>query len=101
MNNYYAVVAFVVFVFLSVTFMGIWVYKDAKSRNLKAGLWTLIAMSGNNCSGLFLYFLLGRKTTKDFVIKPFIPYAIGFGISFVGLLITFAFIGYSIITGTM
>lgn len=41
--------------------LGIWTYRDAKSRGLEAGMWTLIVVLIPNFIGLLLYFLIGRK----------------------------------------
>lgn len=43
---------------------GIWTYRDAKSRGLEAGLWTVIVLLMPNLLGLLLYFLVGRKHRK-------------------------------------
>jgi len=46
-------------------FLGIWTYKDAKSRGLNAPLWTLIVILGSNTMlGLLLYILIGRRESK-------------------------------------
>lgn len=41
--------------------LGTWTYRDAKSRGLEAGMWTLIVVLVPNFIGLLLYFLIGRK----------------------------------------
>lgn len=43
---------------------GIWTYRDAKSRGLEAGLWTVIVLLMPNLLGFLLYFLVGRKHRK-------------------------------------
>ena len=46
-------------------FLGIWTYKDAKSRGLNAPLWTLVVILGSNSMlGLLLYILIGRRESK-------------------------------------
>ena len=46
---------------LAITFVAIWVFKDAKSKGLPAGLWVfLVAMTGS-FMGLILYILIARK----------------------------------------
>jgi len=48
-----------------IVFLGIWTYKDAKSRGLNATLWTLIVILGSNTMlGLLLYILIGRRESK-------------------------------------
>lgn len=44
--------------------LGIWTYRDAKSRGLEAGMWTAIVVMVPNFIGLLLYFLVGRKQQK-------------------------------------
>lgn len=41
--------------------LGFWTYRDAKSRGLEAGMWTLIVVLVPNFIGLLLYFLIGRR----------------------------------------
>jgi hypothetical protein len=41
---------------------GVWVYQDAKSRGLEAGLWTLLAVVVPNFLGVLIYFMVGRKS---------------------------------------
>lgn len=41
--------------------LGIWTYRDAKSRGLEARMWTLIVVLVPNFIGLLLYFLIGRR----------------------------------------
>lgn len=41
--------------------LGIWTYRDAKSRGLEARMWTLIVVLVPNFIGLLLYLLIGRK----------------------------------------
>ena len=48
--------------------LGIWVYRDAKSRGLDAAVWTLLAVLIPNFIGVLLYFMIGRKQEK--VICP-------------------------------
>jgi len=47
-------------------FLGIWTYKDAKSRGLNAPLWTLIVIlaSRSPVLGLLIYILIGRRESK-------------------------------------
>jgi len=48
-----------------IVFLGIWTYKDAKSRGLNAPLWTVIVILGSNTMlGLLLYILIGRRESK-------------------------------------
>lgn len=49
------------FMILSVVFISIWVYRDAKQRGLQAGLWTVLVLLGGNFIGLIIYLLIGRK----------------------------------------
>lgn len=49
------------FALLSIVFIGLWVYKDAKQRELQAGLWTLLVVCIGNPIGLILYLLIGRN----------------------------------------
>lgn len=44
--------------------LGIWTYRDAKSRSLEAGMWTAIVILVPNLIGLLLYFLIGRKQQR-------------------------------------
>ena len=44
--------------------LGIWTYRDAKSRGLDAGMWTTIVVLAPNLIGLLLYFFIGRKQQK-------------------------------------
>lgn len=44
--------------------LGKWIYKDAKSRGMRPGLWTVIGLSGQNMGG-FLIYLLSRKSKKE------------------------------------
>lgn len=44
--------------------LGVWTYRDAKSRGLEAGMWTAIVLLVPNLIGLLLYFLIGRKQQK-------------------------------------
>lgn len=46
---------------LAIIFLGIWVYKDAKSRGLDAGKWTAIVVLVPNLIGLIIYFIIGRN----------------------------------------
>ncbi|WP_026477960.1 hypothetical protein [Alkaliphilus transvaalensis] len=46
---------------LALIFLGLWTYRDAKSRGLNAGLWVVIVLLVPNLLGLLLYFLIGRK----------------------------------------
>ena len=48
-------------VLMAIVGLGIWTYRDAKSRGLEAGMWTLIVVLVPNFIGLLLYFLIGRK----------------------------------------
>ena len=51
--------------FSILVFLGIWTYKDAKSRGLNAPLWTLVVILGSNSMlGLLLYILIGRRESK-------------------------------------
>ena len=50
----------IVFV-LAIVFSAIWVYKDAKSRGLPAGLWAFFVVISGNFIGLILYILIARK----------------------------------------
>jgi len=51
--------------FSILVFLGIWTYKDAKSRGLNALLWTLVVILGSNSMlGLLLYILIGRRESK-------------------------------------
>jgi len=98
MMELWGLIPFFVFVVLSVSFMVVWVYKDAKSRNMKAGLWTLLSMSGNNCSGLFLYLIFRRKNAKIDFNKSHKKYVVCFAISMTGVLLSFFFVVYQMIT---
>lgn len=60
-----SIVCMVVLALLSVTFAGIWVYKDAKQRGLQAGLWTLLVILSGNFIGLILYLVIGRKNSAS------------------------------------
>ncbi len=54
-------------VFLALTSMAliaVWVYRDAKSRGLEAGVWTLVVVLVPSLLGLLLYFLVGRKESR-------------------------------------
>ncbi|GAA0123593.1 MAG: hypothetical protein KID00_09940 [Clostridium argentinense] len=52
---------FALFVILSLVFLGIWTYKDAKSRGLDGRMWTAIVILIPNLIGLLIYFLVGRN----------------------------------------
>ena len=54
------VIFFVVSIFGIVASVGYWVYKDAKVRSDKPGLWTLIAVVTPNLFGLIIYLFVGR-----------------------------------------
>jgi predicted nucleic acid-binding Zn ribbon protein len=46
-------------------FLGIWVYKDAKSRGLNPALWTVIVLVAiQGLIGLLLYLLVGRRSPQ-------------------------------------
>lgn len=47
---------------LSVVFLCLWTYHDAKNRGLDAPLWTIIVLFGSFI-GLLLYFIIGRNQT--------------------------------------
>lgn len=49
------------FIVLVLTFLATWTYRDAKKRNLDAGLWTAIVLLVPNLIGLIIYFLVARK----------------------------------------
>ena len=53
----------ILILFIGVTFilLGTWTYKDAKKRNLDAGLWTTIVLLVPNLMGLIIYFLVARR----------------------------------------
>ncbi|MNC30746.1 hypothetical protein D3C75_790390 [compost metagenome] len=48
----------------AVACFGVWTYRDAKARELEAGLWTAIVVLVPNLLGLLLYFLVERKQRK-------------------------------------
>jgi len=51
-----------IFVFAALSaFIGIYVYKDAKARNMDAVLWTLIALLSPYCVGLIIYLVTRSK----------------------------------------
>lgn len=52
---------FVSFIVLSFVFLGVWTYKDAKSRGVSPRLWTAIVLLVPNFVGLIIYFLVVRK----------------------------------------
>lgn len=54
-------VIFFVFIILSLTFLGMWTYRDAKNRGLNPAGWTAIVILMPNLIGLLFYFLVGRK----------------------------------------
>lgn len=49
------------FIVVTFAFLGTWTYRDAKKRNLNAGLWTAIVLLVPNLMGLIIYFLVARK----------------------------------------
>lgn len=57
------IIIFLGFMILSLTFLGLWTYRDAKNRGLNAKLWTFIVLFVPNLIGLLIYFLVGRKST--------------------------------------
>ena len=60
-NIFILAIMALVFFLLSIVFISIWVYKDAKQRGLPAGIWVLLIVLGGNFIGLILYLLIGRK----------------------------------------
>ncbi len=46
------------------TCLGIWVYRDAKSRGINAKMWTAVVLLVPNLMGLVIYFFVGRKQAK-------------------------------------
>ncbi|MDR0268147.1 PLDc N-terminal domain-containing protein [Paenibacillus sp.] len=56
--------AVLLFVMIAKISLGIWTYRDAKSRGLEARMWTLIVVLVPNFIGLLLYFLIGRKQQR-------------------------------------
>ncbi|GAA0715778.1 hypothetical protein GCM10008904_32980 [Paraclostridium ghonii] len=57
------IIIFLGFMIVSLIFLGLWTYRDAKNRGLNAKLWTLIVLLVPNLIGLLIYFLVGRKST--------------------------------------
>lgn len=55
------VVALMALAIASVVLMAVWVYRDAKSRGLEAGVWTLVVVVVPSLMGLLLYLLVGRR----------------------------------------
>ncbi len=53
-----------VLLLLSTVLLGIWTYKDARTRSLDAGMWTVVVVLIPNLIGLLLYFLIGRRHTQ-------------------------------------
>lgn len=49
---------------IPITFLGFWVYRDAKNRGLDAGKWTAIVVLVPNLIGLIIYFLIGRNEER-------------------------------------
>lgn len=101
MADYYWLLLFIIFITLAAIFQGIWVYKDAKSRNLKAGLWTFLSMAGTNSSGLLSYLLFGRKSAKGINVGSNRKYVIGFVVSFIGALLSFIMVAYHLVCGNL
>ena len=84
--------------FLLVALIAVWVYRDAKSRGLSAGLWALVSILANIPIGLLIYLLLGRKD-KPVITKPVKarPYLIGGILCFVIMIGSMiGFVTYSI-----
>lgn len=48
----------------AVALMAMWVYRDAKSRGLEAGVWTLVVVLVPSLMGLLLYLLVGRRESR-------------------------------------
>lgn len=60
------VIFFVGLAFLVYVLIGIYVYRDAKSRNMDAALWTLLAIFIPSFIGLIIYFFVrGSKTSQN------------------------------------
>ena len=78
----------------------IWVYRDAKSRGLSAGLWALVALLGQAPVGLLVYLLIGRKDAPV-VTKPVkgMPYLIAGILCFVIMIgSSVAFVTHAIVS---
>lgn len=61
MNIFIFLGLFLVCMILTIIFLGLWVYRDAKNRGLNAAMWTAIVILVPNLIGLIIYFLIGRK----------------------------------------
>jgi predicted nucleic acid-binding Zn ribbon protein len=63
MSNIQIISIIIAFIFLalSITFVTMWVYKDAKQRGHPAGMWALLVVISGNFIGLILYLLIVRK----------------------------------------
>lgn len=48
----------------AVALIALWVYRDAKSRGLEAGVWTLVVILVPSLMGLLLYLLVGRRESR-------------------------------------
>lgn len=59
-----AISAALLFILGAFGFLGVWTYRDAKSRGLQAGMWTAIVVLTPNLLGILIYFLIGRKQQK-------------------------------------
>ena len=54
-----------IFRILSIVFIGVWTYRDAKNKNNKDYIiWTIVSMIVPYYLGVLLYILVGRKTSK-------------------------------------
>lgn len=89
MNIVVGIISSVVFSILSMLFLGIWVYKDAKQRGLNAWLWALVSVMVGNLVGLILYLLIGRKSsTIEGEFKSYKGYIIATIISIILSIVT-------------
>lgn len=57
-------VILMVLALLSVCLIALWVHRDAKSRGLEAGVWTLVVILVPSLLGLLLYLLVGRRESR-------------------------------------
>ena len=57
-------VVLMVLALTAVILVGVWVYRDAKSRGLEAWVWTLVTVLVPSLIGLILYFLVGRRESR-------------------------------------
>lgn len=53
--------------------LGVWTYRDAKSRGLEAGVWTAVVVLVPSFVGLLLYLLVGRHRVADAPLWAFCP----------------------------